>query len=371
MFYSIGSFTQTPDLWSNEDMNFTVDNDNNSNSNVFTFYKDGGTSNSHKLLELMSSTTNFHGLVLYSNEGNLGNESASFLLSQPQNAPSHIIGGGTNGGLKFTTMYSHKIQLGGENDKIGVGHFNPTLQFEIIGSDWNHSSFGLGREHAPWDHLYIETGDYGPIIKAGGADNGIDFQVGLSTTGTFGDASQNYTSKFTIGLYKVETKTPEVTLNYGTTNDTVKVSINTDAKVGHAPLTVAGAVYIGPQAEKASTGTLSKFDPQYLEKYNLWVEDGIVTEDLAFASVPQWKDEVFADDYDLITIEEVKSFIEKNKHLPEVPSEKEIKENGYTAHQMNLIFMQKIEELTLYTIEMNEQVKQLEAEIASLKNNKK
>ncbi len=164
-----------------------------------------------------------------------------------------------------------------------------------------------------------------------------------------------------------ETKTKNVVFNYGSSTDLTKVSINTNKKVDHAALTIAGATYIGPKAELAASGSLEKFKSDYLKNYNLWVEDGIVTEDLAFASVKDWKDDVFEADYELISIMSLKEFIKTNKHLPGIPSEKEIKKNGYTAHQMNLNFIQKIEELSLYTIQQEEKIKILETELDKMK----
>ena len=82
----------------------------------------------------------------------------------------------------------------------------------------------------------------------------------------------------------IESKVQEVTFDYGSDDDLMQMSLNTSAKINHAALTVAGAIYVGPQAEKASTGDLVKFNQDYIDDYNLWVEDGIVTEDIVFGS---------------------------------------------------------------------------------------
>jgi hypothetical protein len=74
-----------------------------------------------------------------------------------------------------------------------------------------------------------------------------------------------------------------------------------------------------------------------------------------------WCDYVFDDEYNLIPISELKEYIKINKHLPEIPTTKEIEENGVDLSKMNKLLLQKIEELTLYII-------QLEDEINKLKN---
>ncbi|WP_461639607.1 hypothetical protein [Labilibaculum euxinus] len=72
-----------------------------------------------------------------------------------------------------------------------------------------------------------------------------------------------------------------------------------------------------------------------------------------------WSDFVFEDDYQLKNLEEVESYITKNNHLPDVPSEKEVLENGIQLGEMNAKLLQKIEELTLYLIKQNKRTNKL------------
>lgn len=67
-------------------------------------------------------------------------------------------------------------------------------------------------------------------------------------------------------------------------------------------------------------------------------------------SIPDF---VFEPDYKLRTLSEVEAYITKNKHLPEIQSAKEIHENGLNLNEFQMKLLQKIEELTLYTIEQN------------------
>lgn len=87
-----------------------------------------------------------------------------------------------------------------------------------------------------------------------------------------------------------------------------------------------------------------------------------------------WVDFVFKSDYELRTLEEVEEHINEKGHLPEIPNEEEVKENGINLGEMNAKLLQKIEELTLYMIDMNKQLKsqskrmvQLEQENSQLK----
>ena len=72
-----------------------------------------------------------------------------------------------------------------------------------------------------------------------------------------------------------------------------------------------------------------------------------------------WSDFVFEDDYNLMPLHKLEKFISKNKHLPEIPSAKEVEENGISLGDMDASLLQKIEELTLYVIELQKQVDEL------------
>ncbi|MDR0546516.1 MAG: hypothetical protein LBG77_02880 [Dysgonamonadaceae bacterium] len=70
------------------------------------------------------------------------------------------------------------------------------------------------------------------------------------------------------------------------------------------------------------------------------------------------------------SLAEVKNHIETNKHLPGISTEVEVKENGVNLGEMQTKLLQKIEELTLYLIQQNEEIKNLKVELDNLKSNK-
>jgi hypothetical protein len=67
-------------------------------------------------------------------------------------------------------------------------------------------------------------------------------------------------------------------------------------------------------------------------------------------------DYVFEKSYALPTLEEVKNYIDQNKHLPEIPSAKEMEANGVNVGEMNMLLLKKIEELTLHLIKQNNEI---------------
>lgn len=106
------------------------------------------------------------------------------------------------------------------------------------------------------------------------------------------------------------------------------------------------------------------------EKYALFVENGILSEDYAIGARNTWADFVFDQEYQLPDLKEVESYINENKRLPEIPSAAEVQEEGYNLHDMNVKLLQKVEELTLYTIQQNKKIEKLESAIESLQTPK-
>ena len=101
----------------------------------------------------------------------------------------------------------------------------------------------------------------------------------------------------------------------------------------------------------------------------LAVNGDILSTEVRVESIAGGPDYVFEEDYDLSTLEEVEAYIKDNKHLPEVPSAKEMEENGIELAQMNMLLLKKIEELTLHVIELKKQNDQLREDVEEIKKN--
>lgn len=90
---------------------------------------------------------------------------------------------------------------------------------------------------------------------------------------------------------------------------------------------------------------------------------GTIIADQIEVKVNKGSDFVFEPDYNLRHLSEVESFVKENKHLPEIPPEKEMQERGLNLNDMQIKLLQKIEELTLYVIEQNKKIEKLERKI--------
>ncbi len=98
--------------------------------------------------------------------------------------------------------------------------------------------------------------------------------------------------------------------------------------------------------------------------YRLSVCGNIRAEDVVVET--GWCDFVFEEEYPLRPLDEVESFIKTHKHLPDIPAGDSIESNGLSLANISSKFILKIEELTLYTIEQDKQIKAQEAQIQTL-----
>jgi len=124
-----------------------------------------------------------------------------------------------------------------------------------------------------------------------------------------------------------------------------------------------GKIYIG------DNDAIDYPDNMFSGNYRLYVQDGILTERIkvAIRNDINWADYVFADNYSLMPIKELASFVKINKHLPGISSAENLVKEGLDLGRMQAKQITKIEELTLYIIDQNNKLEKQNAEIETLK----
>jgi hypothetical protein len=107
--------------------------------------------------------------------------------------------------------------------------------------------------------------------------------------------------------------------------------------------------------------------------YKMAVGGGILTEKIRVATngTTFWADYVFEPNFKLRSLSEVAKYIKLNKHLPDIPSTAEVTQNGIDLAETQALLLQKVEELTLYVIEQDKQIKKLEKKVKRLSPQKK
>lgn len=142
-------------------------------------------------------------------------------------------------------------------------------------------------------------------------------------------------------------------------NRTAGLAISPHADVKALRIDSKGNVGIGTNLLNNSYNSIDDY-------FSLAVKGSIRAEEIIVET--NWADFVFEDDYQLKTLNEVEKFILKNNHLPDVPSADFIVKNGVKVGDMQKIQMQKIEELTLYTIKQQKELKEQNKLIKILSN---
>ncbi len=129
----------------------------------------------------------------------------------------------------------------------------------------------------------------------------------------------------------------------------------------HLKNTNAGGIIIGPGVNTTPAG------------YRLYVADGVLTEKLKVAvkSTNDWSDRVFEGSYRLRSLKEVEQFIDRNKHLPGVPSAEEVVVQGVDVGQMQAKLLEKVEELTLYVIDLKKENETLKKKVSKIESGRR
>ena len=116
----------------------------------------------------------------------------------------------------------------------------------------------------------------------------------------------------------------------------------------------------GPNIYYNTTGGVSIATTSLPTGYKLAVGGKIIAEEVMVKTVGTWPDYVFGKDYPLKPLSEVENYIMAYGHLPEVPSAQEVKEKGVGLSKIDQVLLKKVEEMTLYILELEKRVKKLE-----------
>jgi len=257
--------------------------------------------------------------------------------------------------LNYNTGKDVYVGYGGQNSNMFVSGAMTVVGGMNIGGEGNGSIKvrhvnGKHYQSSALDNLYLNYNTGKDIYVGYGGQNSSMFVSGAMTVvgginiGGEGNGSikvrhvngKHYQSSVLDNLYLNYNTGKDVYVGYGGQNSSVFVS---------------GKIGIGTSA---------------LGSHKLAVEGSIGAREIS-VEASGWKDVVFEKDYKLRTLEEVESYIGENKHLPEIPSETEVLENGINLGELNAKLLQKIEEMTLYMIEINKEIKGLRQENQELK----
>lgn len=261
-------------------------------------------------------------------------------------APMSVMGNGVTGfGVGMADVPVAQLNLYSTNtmDYILDVRNNSSARVLSVHED---GRVGIGMAAASATSRLSVTGGIG--VWAVGSQGGV-FTL-CNTTGGHRHRISEYNGKMLIDPGFGNGASDELEVN-GTLSITNNASVTTD-------LTVGGSIVIGNVTAPCTTGSC----------YSLYAEKGILTErvKVAVASSTDWSDFVFDKNYELQSLNDLKKYIAKNKHLPDVPSTEEVMRDGIDLGKMDAKLLQKIEELTLYVLELKQENEQQQQQITKL-----
>lgn len=212
------------------------------------------------------------------------------------------------------------------------------------------------------------TSNYGLVSRAVGA--------GTTNFGLFAKAS-GATNNYAIivpsdgGNVGIGTELPNVRMHVNglTGEDAFRVQVagSTKLLVQSGGGVSVGALTTAPVNGLYVSGDVRIGSATAATGYKVSIDGKVMCEELKVQLSP-WPDYVFANEYQLKSLDEVESFIKTNNHLPNIPAASVIESEGLNVGEMQGLMMEKIEELTLYIIEMNKNNKELQSRIELLES---
>lgn len=256
------------------------------------------------------------------------------------------------------------------NGRIGIHTNNPLTKLHLHSGVF---TFTTGNENEPTSNWQIH-GTQNAFAVRNATDNRYDFWINKSN-GFVGIGTSSPQTPLHVkgGVMQVETDYGKTSIgafnagwsHFNTTlpkfyfNKSIHVNGGVSSHYGLPLILQTGGtsqmhIKTNGQVKIGNTAVASGTHADY----KLSVDGKIVSKKVV-VTLSNWADEVFDEKYQLRPLAEVEKYINTKKHLPEIPTEQEVITEGVDVGEMNRLLLKKVEELTLYIIELNKEVEKL------------
>jgi hypothetical protein len=309
-----------------------------------------------------------------------------------------------NPSLSLVTANARRLSIDYYGN-VGIGTTNPTASLEVNGGGRFTGSNPLGGIGAGIEVYYNTNGGFFqtfdraastflPLSIQGSSINFSNSGASISNPsliikgGNVGIGTLTPVSTFQAGntFQKFSAgNAGGVNLNYGTSymgfnaartgsGSTASWIIDGDNAHNGAGVIygdVSGNIYFAPLP---SVGTAQRTLTDLDIKNNITfrvASNGVTYAKAISVQITIAPDYVFKKDYKLPRLNDVKQYIDQNQHLPEIPSARQMEKDGMNVGEMNKLLLKKVEELTLYMIEKDKQINELQKRVSSLEAHQK
>lgn len=258
-------------------------------------------------------------------------------------------------GLFLNNNSNQKVVIADGGGMVGIDISDPTAKLHVNGN--------LRLQDPVSNNTFmIETGDDGDLHFIG--DEGIAMtvtdessRVGVRTSNPV--SALDVRGNLTVGN---EGDNSQITMN-AANGKSARIGVQDDDNTGFFIITDDTYRFRVNQNGSISVGSTNT-----PSGYKMSVDGKLICEELRVELSGAWGDYVFANDYELLPLEEVGNFITENKHLPGIPTAAQIEAEGIAVGEMQTKMMVKIEELTLYLLQLKKENDELRQVIESLKD---
>ena len=280
-----------------------------------------------------------------------------------QNVPAFVGIGTTNPMKEFHVNGNAMISGSGKSLVFALSETSTYGDFGIRYTN-NGLNFFNPNNGTPTDNLLfikkngnigVGTGSPSCKLEVSGELKATELQsVSLSVTGNvcFRDLAGSSTKVVTVNDNGNLMTTDFSTFHDNMGNHTATQNINLNGKKIVGGTSGAGGLFVAANGNvRIGTGTMT---PTKALEVN-----GTIRSKEVIVEVANWSDFVLDNNYNLMSLKDTERFIKQNGHLPNIPSAAEVEKEGIQLGEMNALLLQKVEELTLYIIELQNQIDKL------------
>jgi hypothetical protein len=230
----------------------------------------------------------------------------------------------------------NNVSLNTLTDFVGIGTTSPTRALEVRGFNWQTAR-----------------------ISSSSSGAGLEFVSSAATDWCINSYSN--TLFLTSGVSDFTSFTDQ----YGITTSEIRPTSSGTKTLGTASYRWGNVYAQAGDFTGMVTGVDAKFTGNiamgttFATGYKLSVSGKVICTELRVNQVADWPDYVFQKDYQLMPVTQLESFIGEYGHLPNIPPAAEISKSGIEVGEMQRRMMEKIEELSLYVIQLKKEIDQL------------